>query len=118
MINAKTQNKVKGNKGEIIAQNYLKQQKYKILCNNFSCRYGEIDIVAQQKNVLVFVEVKYRSSAKYGLGIEAVNTTKQNKIRNTAYVFLQENPQFEGFDIRFDVISILGDQIEQISGAF
>jgi len=111
-------NKIKGNRGEIIAQNFLKKSGYEILTTNFACKLGEIDIIARTKKTLVFVEVKFRETARFGEGLEAVGFVKQNKIRNTACVFLSQYPQFDGWDLRFDVISILGDEIEHIQGAF
>lgn len=66
-------NYLKGKKQEAIAQNFLKKKGYKILESNFSTKIGEIDIVANDKNVIVFVEVKYRTTDGFGLPREAVN---------------------------------------------
>lgn len=73
-------NKIEGTGGEILAVNFLKKKKYKILETNFSNHVGEIDIIAEKDGVIVFVEVKRRQTLQYGRPIEAVDTRKQNKI--------------------------------------
>ena len=65
-----------GNKGEDIAIEYLEKRGYIILERNFYCRQGEIDIIAKDKNEIVFIEVKSRSSIQYGCPSEAVNKQK------------------------------------------
>ncbi len=106
-----------GVKGEIVAANYLKQKNYKILQMNYVCNVGEIDIVAQTQDTIVFVEVKTRNSTKFGLPREAVTGYKQNKIRLVASVYLQKFKQVQ-VPIRFDVIEILNDKINHIENAF
>ena len=69
-----------GNTGEDIATEYLEKQGYIILERNFYCKQGEIDIIAKDKNEVVFVEVKSRSDVGYGLPSEAV--TKQKIVQN------------------------------------
>ncbi len=59
-------NKITGSQGEAIAQKFLKDQGYKILATNFTCKIGEIDIIAQQKKTIVFVEVKTKSNLDFG----------------------------------------------------
>ena len=110
-------NKIVGNAGEIIAQNFLKKKKYKILETNYSNAIGEIDIIALQKNVIVFVEVKTRSSNEFGRPCEAVTLYKQNKIRTVASYYLMIKGWSER-DVRFDVIEVLDDEINQIENAF
>lgn len=73
---------------------------------NFSCSFGEIDIVAKDKKSIVFVEVKTRRSINYGKGMEAVNYHKQQKIKKVALYYLKKNASVFS-DIRFDVIDIL-----------
>lgn len=108
-------NKIKGDIGEEIACQHLKKQKYKILERNYKNKIGEIDIIAQKKKEVVFVEVKYRSDDCFGLPSEAVGKSKQHKIRLVAEEFLSSH-KFE--DIRFDVIEILGEEINHIVDAF
>lgn len=111
-----------GKCGEKVATKYLESKKYRIIQKNYRCFYGEIDIIAKDKKAIVFVEVKTRSSKKYGRGMEAVNFIKRQKLRKTALHFLQKNKVF--FDgLRFDVIDILiknsgPPEIHHIKNAF
>ncbi len=109
--------KILGNTGEVVAQQYLKKNKYKIIDTNFSCKLGEIDIIATKNDVIVFVEVKSKSSKKYGLPREMVTFYKQNKIKLVASYYLQKNSAFNK-NCRFDVIEILDGQINHIENAF
>ncbi len=106
-----------GKQGEALAVQFLKQKKYEIVSTNFATHVGEIDIVAKHKNVLVFVEVKTRTSTHFGLPREAVTPYKQNKIRLTAQQFLQKMGNLNQA-VRFDVIDILNNQITHIENAF
>ncbi len=96
-----------GNDAESIAQHYLEQKGYRLVQANFQCRMGEVDLIMQKGNLLVFVEVRSRSSQTYGTPVETVNRTKQEKIRKTAAYFLYRNPKFETCYCRFDVVSVL-----------
>ena len=109
-------NKLKGDNGERIAQKFLKRKGYKILATNEK-NIGEIDIIARIKKVIVFVEVKYRSTDDFGQPREAVNKAKQAKIRRAALVYLSSH-KLTGSEVRFDVIEILGDQISHLEGCF
>ena len=95
-----------GNTGEDIATEYLEKQGYIILERNFYCKQGEIDIIAKDKNEVVFVEVKSRSDVGYGLPSEAVTKQKIKHLCRTAKYFLHKNKMFNEF-IRFDVVEIL-----------
>ena len=110
-------NKITGQKGEILAQKYLKKQKYVIFDQNYTCKLGEIDIIAKDKDTLVFVEVKTRASNKFGRPCEAVTPYKQNKIRSVANYYLMKTKQIES-NCRFDVIEVLDDEINHIKNAF
>ena len=110
-------NKEKGNKGEKLAARYLKLKLYKILQTNYRKKTGEIDIIAKKGDQTVFVEVKYRSSDAMGLPREAVNLFKQRQIKRTAMLYIMEK-HIEDTPIRFDVIEILGKDIEHIKNAF
>ena len=105
-----------GKDGEEKACNYLKSKKYKILEKNYRCLYGEIDIIAKYNNTLVIIEVKYRKSAKFGKGYEAVNYTKQQKIIKTLQYYI--NKKNVKMPVRFDVISIDDNEITHIENAF
>ena len=105
-----------GKDGEEKACNYLKSKKYKILEKNYRCLYGEIDIIAEYNSTLVIIEVKYRKSAKFGKGYEAVNYTKQQKIIKTLQYYINEKNV--KMPVRFDVISIDDNEITHIENAF
>jgi len=111
-----------GFKGEAMALKKIKSLGYKILVQNFRCKLGEIDIIAKDQDTLVFIEVRSKSSEKYGLPYETVNTKKQKKIRRVAEFYLMKNNLYHLY-CRFDVIGIVwqhGDelQMEIIKDAF
>ena len=110
-------NKITGQKGEILAEKFLKREKYFILERNYTCPLGEIDIVAKKNDVIVFIEVKTRASNRFGRPCEAVTPYKQNKIRTVAKYYLMCKSQSEN-DCRFDVIEGLDDEINDILKAF
>ena len=83
MLNKKT-----GNVGEALAVKYLKEKSYQIKELNYTNKIGEIDIIATQNDTIVFIEVKSRTSNKFGVGREAVNFYKQQKIRKVAQCYL------------------------------
>lgn len=96
-----------GDIGENIACKYLVDKKYKIIERNFSCKQGEIDIVAKDlvKNEYVFIEVKTRSNFSYGKPAEAVTDIKQKHILKSTKYYLHIH-KLENAFIRFDIIEI------------
>lgn len=110
-------NRQKGNIGENMAVAFLEEKGYNIIQRNFYKKSGEIDIIAENDSFLIFVEVKYRKNLKNGYPREAVDFRKQEKIRNTALLFMSELGKIEKA-IRFDVIEIIDDKIEHIENAF
>ncbi len=106
-----------GKKGEKQAVNLLKKQKYKILDKNFTCTFGECDIIAVKDGTIVFAEVKTRYSTSYGSASEAVTKTKQKKYYNIASYYLKLHSLFD-CAVRFDVIEVYKDSINHIEGAF
>ena len=96
--------KLAGAWGEALAAEYLRKKHYKIIANGFHCRFGEIDLIAQNRKFLVFVEVKLRKSARFAQAREYVDTRKQDKLRVTASVYLSQYPT--DLQPRFDVIEI------------
>ena len=95
-----------GRNGEEIARRYLENNGYKIIESNkrFS-RLCEIDIIAQDKDTLVFVEVKTRKTDICGHPFEAITKNKYNHIKQGLFMYLQENPQYKKY--RIDAISVL-----------
>jgi putative endonuclease len=100
-----TSKKTVGQRGEEIACKALKKRGYRILDKNFSCRQGELDIVAEDNDVVCFIEVKARSYEDYGLPEEAVTHWKKRKLLNTAFVYI-EKKKIKDRDMRFDIISV------------
>ena len=90
--------------GEALAADYLRAKHYKVVAANYACRFGEIDIIARNRDYLVFVEVKLRKNARFAAAREYVNRQKQDRIRITASIYLAENPT--KLQPRFDVIEI------------
>lgn len=93
-----------GEIGEEYASKFLKKKKYKILERNYRKRYGEIDIIAENKNYIVFVEVKTRHKDSMISAADAVNRQKQIRIIKTASMYLAEN-ETDKF-CRFDVCEV------------
>ena len=90
--------------GEALAAEYLRKKRYQILASSYSCRYGEIDLIAKNRRYLVFVEVKLRKTADFALAREFVDRRKQERLRATASMFLSQFPT--ELQPRFDVIEI------------
>lgn len=101
-------NKQLGAFGEDMACSYLEAHGYRILERNFSCKAGEVDIIAMERDTLAFVEVKSRSTVNYGNPSEAVSYYKQNRIVKTALFFMTKNKLFD-YMSRFDVIEVYTD---------
>jgi len=102
-----------GAKGEKLASDFLENKGFKILEKNWRSGRYEIDIIAEEKNILVFIEVKTRTSDYYGYPEESVNTTKQEHILKAAedYVIMHNINK----EIRFDIVSIIiNGNIEKI----
>lgn len=108
----------KGMAAETIACRFLEMQGYEILEQNFMIRTGEIDIIAKEKDTIVFIEVKYRKDTGCGYPSEAVDGKKQHKIRQTAMVYLKQRGFSFDIPLRFDVVEILGKKIRVIKHAF
>lgn len=111
-----------GTQAEQIAANYLKSKGLAIITENFSGPQGELDLIAQDKDTLVFVEVRYRKSAGFGLPQETVNWKKQQRIVQTARYFFARHPKWARKASRFDIVAIRGElelaKIDWIKNAF
>ena len=113
--------KLVGRRGESAAADYLKKKKYRIIGMNYSCRFGEIDLIAENRDYLVFVEVKSRKNARFAEAKEYVTEAKQRRIAATAELWLMQNPTAK--QPRFDVIEVYGadgtiHSINHIENAF
>ncbi|HEY8418972.1 MAG TPA: YraN family protein [Clostridia bacterium] len=107
----------KGKIGEAKAINYLQSLGYNIIQTNYRCAFGEIDIIAEDSGVLVFLEVKSRKNTDFGYPSEAVNYKKQHSIAKTAVTYIKQKNLFNK-PMRFDVVEIIGDSIRVIKDAF
>lgn len=110
-----------GKRGEQAAAAYLEQKGFRVLERNFHSPYGEVDIIAENGQYIIFVEVKTRKPGSMVEGIEAVDAAKREKLAKTAQLYLQKSPC--GLQPRFDVIQVTptGEsrcRIEQLAGAF
>lgn len=103
------QRKQLGKRGEDLALEHLKNKGFKFIDRNFSCRYGEIDLIMKHKNTLVFVEVKARLSTKYGTPEEAVTPWKVKSIIKTAQFFTLHNKKLPKRQ-RIDVVAVEIDE--------
>jgi putative endonuclease len=96
--------KLSGAWGEALAAEYLRKKHYTVVAVGYRCRYGEIDLIVQNKKYLAFVEVKLRKSGNFARAMEYVDSRKQDRIRITASMYLSQNPT--KLQPRFDVVEI------------
>ena len=107
-----------GASGEELVAGWYRAQGYDVVARNWRCRDGELDLVVVRARVMVFCEVKTRTSDRYGAPAEAVGRTKQARIRRLAARYLEEAAPVRPKEIRFDVASVLGGEVEVLEGAF
>ena len=113
-----------GDWGEALVEKYLSERGCRIVEREWRCRFGEIDLIAEQEGTLLFVEVKLRTNLRYGMPRESVTAKKQEKLRSAALLYLS----MHGLDApaRFDVAEVYTDahhsarstRIEYIKNAF
>ncbi len=112
-----------GRRAEQDACDYLEHQGLRLVERNYACARGEIDLIMLDRDTLVFVEVRYRRSHRYGSGAESVDWRKQGRLSATAAHYLQEHPRAARRPCRFDVIALTGEggdgtHVDWISNAF
>ena len=128
-----------GKSGEDLAASWYEAQGYEVVARNWRCREGELDIVARRARLVVFCEVKARTSDVFGLPAEAVGPGKQAKLRRLAALWFANGARENavgarenavgarenggsrgrgGGPVRFDVASVMGGEVEVIEGAF
>ncbi|MEM6998872.1 MAG: YraN family protein [Pseudomonadota bacterium] len=111
-----------GKLAEEFAATYLKKNNVRIVSKNYLCRFGEIDLIGIEKNILIFIEVRYRKNERYLSAVETIDQTKCNKIITTSKYYLNEYKKYQSYFCRYDVITITGDfqqpVIEWIKNAF
>lgn len=96
--------KLLGAWGEALAAEYLRKKHYKLVASGYQCRFGEIDLIVENRQFLVFVEVKLRKNGVFAQAMEYVDRRKQDRLRMTASFYLSSNPT--QLQPRFDVIEI------------
>ncbi len=110
-----------GTRGEDCALRFLKKKGYRIIERNYRCVFGEIDIIANHQGAIVFIEVKSRTSDRFGYPEEAVGKVKQKKISRIAVNYLGER-KLDDSNARFDVVAIHfspgKERVELIKDAF
>jgi len=111
-----------GKDSEQLAVDYLQNSGYKIIQRNYRIRGGEIDIIAKEKNTLVFIEVKSRTTTRYGHAIQSLTRQQQKRLSKTALTYLHQH-KMVNHRARFDVVAIqknqyAGTEIQLIRNAF
>ena len=103
--------------GEKLAARWYLQSGYEVVARNWRCDLGEIDLLVRRGNELVIAEVKTRTTDRFGVPAYAVNFAKQKKLRALAQAWLATSDDY--FDeVRFDVVSVSGRDVEVIQAAF
>ena len=110
--------RVIGDRYEDAARLYLEDHGLRFVRAKFLCRFGEIDLVMLEREVLVFVEVRYRRSGGYGGALASITKTKQQRLISAAHVWFAAHPWDTGRPCRFDVMAFEGDAVEWVRGAF
>ncbi len=116
--------RAKGDRIEQQVELYLQQQGLQPVTRNYNTPGGEIDLIMLDRNTLVFVEVRFRRSNRFGSAAESIDYPKQQRIINTAAHFLQHHPKHHNRSCRFDVAACQPDnsgdslQIQWLSNAF
>ena len=104
--------------GESLAARWYEDRGYQVVARNWRCADGELDLVVRRDRVLAFCEVKTRSSDRFGVPALAVGPEKQRRIRKLARAYLAAHGRSGAADLRFDVASVIGDQVEVYEAAF
>ena len=107
-----------GTSGEDLVAAWYQGNGYEIVARNWRCREGELDLVVRRGRMLVFCEVKTRTTDHFGVPAEAVTYQKRARIRRLAARYLREAARVRPGEIRFDVAAVLGGEVDVIEGAF
>ena len=110
-------NRTFGSTGEYDVHDYLIGQGYAIRAMNYRKGPGEIDVIAEKDRTIVFLEVKRRTTTRYGTPAEAVTPAKRRRIIRTALLYLQENRLLER-RVRFDIVELTPGRLHHIEAAF
>lgn len=99
-----------GNYFEDLALAHAQRDGLILITRNFNCRYGELDLVMRDRDIVVFLEVRYRRSPSHGGALDSVSAAKRERLAKAASLFLQGNPALSRNTCRFDVMAISGTQ--------
>ena len=116
MFKERTSKQKAGDKAEKQARRYLEKQGLKLLVSNYRCKCGEIDLIMQHDQILVFIEVRCRANSRFGSAAETVDSRKQHKIINAAQYYLQQHRREVA--CRFDVVALTSGTLSWIPDAF
>jgi putative endonuclease len=107
-----------GSAGEALVAQWYEARGYRVLARNWRCPQGELDLVVATAGIVVFCEVKTRSTNAFGPPSLAVNRAKQQRLRSLALAWLAANAGVSPAELRFDVASVVGAEIEVLQAAF
>ena len=107
-----------GVSGEDLAAAWYEAAGYTVVARNWRCRDGELDLIVRLGRLLVFCEVKARTTDAFGAPVEAITRTKQQRLRRLAARWIEDGEGPRPVEIRFDVASVLAGNIEILEGAF
>lgn len=113
-----TSRRITGDHFEDAARLFLEDRGLRFVRANFLCRHGEIDLVMRHREVLVFVEVRYRQSRAFGGALGSITASKRQRIISAAHIWLAANPWDANRTCRFDVVVFEGDEVQWLPGAF
>jgi putative endonuclease len=111
-------NRQLGIDGEDAVAAWYTAQGYEVVARNWRCKDGELDLIVRAGRTFVFCEVKARTSTAFGAPVEAVTSDKQQRLRRLAARWLEDDAPVRPTEIRFDVASVLGGEIDVLQGAF
>jgi putative endonuclease len=119
-LKAGSPSQIQGRHAEVLAWRHLQQNGHQLISHNYHCRLGEVDLITQSQHLLVFTEVRWRTSERYGGATASITPAKIRRIRLAARFFLSCNPQWQHYAMRFDVIALTGSdaKVQWIQGAF
>ena len=114
--------KLLGRNAEKLAEKLLRKKGHRLRARNYSCKYGEIDLITQHKDTIVFVEVRSQSSSKLGMPWDNLKRAKKEKVKRTAKNYLYKY-RLSKKPVRFDFVQMIIDgenppEIEHIENAF
>jgi putative endonuclease len=111
-----------GRTAETLARHFLTERGLTVVTTNYRCRFGELDLVMRQAELLIIVEIRYRHQATFGGPIASISAAKQRKIAIATQHFIRRYPAYRDAPVRFDVVGLSGTlhkpDIHWITGAF